>query len=191
MPKVVLRLRDLKSDAESVLELDDADKARAWLAARPKFVEGIGIASELDRDASLALKEAMRPLDDEERAARTKLDAARAAAEMERERKAQALRLAEKEAHRTALLSADSEPTDGDQVELRRWFPSGDGRSGRARRDAEAREAVMAWIAERNEWVRGRGQMVGEATVVVWPGEVPAGQDRVRSGRFTPVSAVD
>jgi hypothetical protein len=54
----------------------------------------------------------------------------------------------------------------------------------------EAREAVLAWVAERNEWVEGRGQIVGEAKVTVWPGPIAkAGADRVQGGSFIPVTA--
>jgi hypothetical protein len=53
-----------------------------------------------------------------------------------------------------------------------------------------ARDAVLAWIAERNEWVAARGQTVGECTVKVWPGKMPAKEDeRVKEGRFVPVTA--
>jgi hypothetical protein len=51
-----------------------------------------------------------------------------------------------------------------------------------------ARDAVFAFIAERNEWVEKRGQCVGECTVKVWPGKLPAGkEERVAEGRFVPV----
>ena len=54
----------------------------------------------------------------------------------------------------------------------------------------EMRAAIMAWVAERNEWVESRNQVVGEAKMTVWPGELPKkGADRVQSGSFVPVSA--
>jgi hypothetical protein len=37
--------------------------------------------------------------------------------------------------------------------------------------------------------VKDRGQIVGEATVKVWPLTVPKDDERVQSGRFVPVSA--
>ena len=49
---------------------------------------------------------------------------------------------------------------------------------------------MLAWVAERNEWVEGRGQVVGEAKVTVWPGTLPKpGADRVQGGSFIPVTA--
>ncbi len=45
-------------------------------------------------------------------------------------------------------------------------------------------------MAERQEWVKSRGQIVGEATVTVWPAEMPEGTtERVQSGTFVPVTA--
>ena len=45
-------------------------------------------------------------------------------------------------------------------------------------------------MQERGSWIRGRGQVVGEALVTVWPGQVPSGSERVQSGgQFVPVSA--
>jgi hypothetical protein len=56
---------------------------------------------------------------------------------------------------------------------------------------AEARDAVMAWIRERDEWVANRGQVVGDAKVTVWPGPIPASDngERVKRGSFIPVTA--
>jgi hypothetical protein len=53
----------------------------------------------------------------------------------------------------------------------------------------EAKDAVMAWVAERMEWVAGRGQTVGEAKVTVYPAALPAGKERVVTGSFVPVTA--
>jgi hypothetical protein len=53
----------------------------------------------------------------------------------------------------------------------------------------DAKRAVLAWVHERSEWVAGRGQIVGEAKVTVYPGPVPAKAERVVSGSFVPVSA--
>ncbi len=188
MPKVDLRIRDLRTDEERLIVFEDVARARAWLQARPPFVEGLGIVSELDRDVSLALRDAMRPFDAEELRVRAKAEEARAAAAVERERAAAAKRLAENEAHRSAALTADPKRP----MEIKWTYDGGmqltDPADPRAISE-EARQAVLAWIAERCEWVRDRGQIVGEATVIVWPSDVPAGQERVRSGRFFPVTA--
>ena len=54
---------------------------------------------------------------------------------------------------------------------------------------AEVKTAVLAWVAERNEWVESRNQVVGDAKVTVWPGTIPKGQERVQRGTFVPVTA--
>ena len=54
----------------------------------------------------------------------------------------------------------------------------------------EAQTAVTDWVEERQSWVRGRGQVVVEAAVTVWPGVLPPGEERVQAGgQFVPVSA--
>jgi hypothetical protein len=53
----------------------------------------------------------------------------------------------------------------------------------------KARKACMAWIDERNAWVAGKGQLVGEAHLEVWPDEIPSGDESERvleGGRFFP-----
>jgi hypothetical protein len=52
-----------------------------------------------------------------------------------------------------------------------------------------AKQAVRAWVEERQEWVRDRGQTIGEAKVTLYPNEVPAKKDRVIQGTFIPVAA--
>jgi hypothetical protein len=44
-------------------------------------------------------------------------------------------------------------------------------------------------VAERNEWVAGRGQIVGEANLSVYPAKVPDGDERVKQGKFFPCTA--
>ena len=41
-------------------------------------------------------------------------------------------------------------------------------------------EEQLAWIAERDTWVEGRGQRVAAASVSVWPGPVPGGSEAER-----------
>src|SRR5262249_3108263 len=53
----------------------------------------------------------------------------------------------------------------------------------------EATKAVRAYVAEREEWVKDRGQMIGEAKVTVYPNTLPAGKERVLYGSFVPVTA--
>lgn len=188
MAKLELRVRDLRTGGERNVAFESVEAAREWLVQRPPFVEAIGVASEIDRDLSLTLKGAMRPLDADELSARRERDAADEAAREKRAREARAADLAAAEAQRSAAREAD--PNRPMQIH---WTYD-DGMKVAERHDErviteEARAAVLAWIAERDEWVIGRGQIVGEARLTVWPNAVPAGDERVVQGTFVPVTA--
>ncbi len=188
MAKIALRVRDLQTGVERNVELDSVEAAHDWLVRRPPFVEALGVASEIDHDASRALKRVMRPLDAEEVRAQSALDAADDNARAKRAREEQAAQLAAGEAQRSAASQA--EPSRPMQI---RWtyddgMTIGDPYDERSITDA-ARDAVLAWIAERNEWVIGRRQIVGQALVTVWPNAVPVDDERVLNGTFTPVTA--
>jgi hypothetical protein len=190
MNKITLKLQDLTKGDVSFKEFDDEAATLAWLRERPQRVDVLGVVFEgLSTEQNNRLKAAKRPLDDDERAAEERL-----AAEAERAGEA-ARALREKEldaaraAHREALKTADPNRP----LEVRYLYNAPlaltDAMDPRPITD-EAREAVLAWVAERNEWVEGRGQVVGEAKVTVWPGPIPKkGADRVQGGSFIPVTA--
>ncbi len=190
MSKITLKLQDLTKGESSFQEFDDEAATLAYLRARPAMVDVIGVAFEgLTPEQNARLKAAKRPLDAAEHAAEEHLaEAAEKASEV-----AAALRAKEVEgaraAHREALKTADPNRP----MEVRYLYNAGlslvDAEDPRAISD-EAREAVLAWVAERNEWVEGRGQIVGEAKVTVWPGVIgKKGSDRVQGGTFIPVTA--
>jgi hypothetical protein len=92
-------------------------------------------------------------------------------------------------AHREKLKNADPNRP----MELRYRYDSGiapvDPEDTRPISD-ELREAVLAWVNERTEWVAERGQIVGEAKLMVWPGTLPKpGASRVQGGSFIPLTA--
>jgi hypothetical protein len=188
MGKIDLLVRDLTTEEEEVVVFEDVAAARAWLVARPRFKEGVGIVTaDIDHETSHALRDAMRPLDAEEVAASKRIDDTRDAASAKAHEAANAQRATEAEARREAMKTADPNRT----MEVK-WKYDGEMRltdrdDPRAITDA-AREAVMEWIRERDGWVVNRGQIVGEATVTVWPGEVPIGGERIVGGRFFPVT---
>ena len=144
----------------------------------------------LDNDTNNRLKAALRPLDAEEKVLEQRLEAAIQAVTREREEEKNRREREASEAHRVALRGADpnrimevhwtfnSEMTLVDLADER---PISD----------EARAAVLAWVRERDEWVKDRGQVVGDAKVMVWPGPIPAsdGGERVKHGKFIPVTA--
>jgi hypothetical protein len=189
MPKITLKLQDLKTGTTSFHELEGEEATIAYLEARPRFTDVLGVVFEgLTREQNARLRAAMRPLDDEEKVAEAILTAAAQKAREE----AQAKRLLEEEAsraaHRSALKNADPERA----MELRYQFDHGltpiDPADTRELTE-EARAAIEAWIAERNDWVKERGQVVGDARLTVWPGKLPRpGADRVH-GTFIPVTA--
>lgn len=190
MQKIMLKLQNLRDGVTSYQEFEDEAATLAYLRARPRFVDVLGVVFEgLTPEQNARLKGAKRPLDEDERAAEQKVAEAAAkaaeAAQEQRERDA----LQAHEAHREAMKNADPNRA----MEVRYLYDKGlaltDPSDGRAITD-EAREAVLAWVAERNEWVESRGQIVGEAKVTVWPGTLPKkGADRVQGGTFIPCTA--
>lgn len=186
--KVMLRLRDLTSGTAKYEELESLEKAEAWLRARPKGVEVEGVVFDgLTREQNDSLKAAMRPLDDEEKAAQKSLDEAAQKAREERAREQAASLAAEEKAD--LLRAATMSPSA--QMVVRYHFLEGvtiGDRNDKREVTEAAREAALAWVAERNEWVEDRGQCVGEATIHLFPAEIPKGKSRIVSGTFVPVS---
>jgi|HubBroStandDraft_6_1064221.scaffolds.fasta_scaffold176490_3 hypothetical protein len=190
MSKLMLKLRDLLKGATSVREFDDEAAALAYLRERPKFTDVLGVVFEgLTPEQNARLKAAVRPLDDEERTAEHKLaEAADQLAEVARAKR-QKEEDAARAAHREAMKNADPNRP----IEVRYNYDSGlamvDPEDTRSITD-EARAAALAWVAERNEWVESRNQVVGEAKMSIWPGPLPKpGADRVQNGSFIPVTA--
>jgi hypothetical protein len=190
MPKIMLKLEDMKKGDASNREFENEEATIAFLRERPRFTEVLGVVFEgLTPEQNARLKAAMRPLDDEERAASQALDKARErAAEAVRAEREKAA-LAAQAAHREAMKTADPNRA----MEIRYIYGNGlsivDQADPRSISD-EARDAVLAWVAERDEWVADRGQIVAEAKVTVWPGTLPKPtSDRVQGGTFIPVTA--
>ncbi len=190
MPKVTLRLRGLEDGEGKVTEQGSIEEAIAWLEKRPRFVEVLGVVFEgISRDDNDRMKTAMRPLDDEEREKVRLLDEKDAAA---REKAAEARRR-ETEAATERMRQEAKTASPNRPMELRYRFDEPelsktDQYDDRAVSDA-AKEAVRAWVEERQEWVRDRGQTIGEAKVTLYPNEVPEKKDRVIQGTFIPVAA--
>ena len=191
MGKLDLRVRDLNSGVSSLVSFDSEEAATTWLVARPKFIEVLGVATlELDHASSNRLKASLRPLDPEEKLLERRLDAAIQAVTREREEEKNRREREASDAHRVAMRGADpnrlmevhwtfnAEMTLTDQADERPI-------------SHEVKDAVTAWVRERDEWVKDRGQVVGDAKVTVWPGPIPAsdGGERVKRGTFIPVTA--
>lgn len=181
MATIELRVRNLETDEIGNAAFESERDAIAWLRARPHRMEVLGPATPMSDDVAGRLRAAMRPLDADERALveathRAAREAVRAQAEEERRRADEAVA----EARRAAAA-------DPDRPLRLRWTYDG-GLTHAEVDDArpispEVHASVLAWVRERDEWVRDRGQMVGDATCTVVGGEVV-------DGRFVPVTAV-
>ena len=187
--KLDLRVRDLKTGSTKNQPFASIDEAKEWLRNRPRFTEVLGIASHhVSPEVSNELKGLNRPLDDEEKSLQKGLEASVQEAQRLQLEEQQRIQAAAAEAQRRDIAEADPNRP----LELRYTY-RGDitvTTPGDERVVTEAaREAVLAWVAERNEWVESRGQVVGDANLKVWPNDVPGGGERVLSGTFIPVSA--
>ena len=186
---IELKVRNVKSGETLVAELDSFEDAITWLGSRPEFMEVLGVLSkDLSDEEHEALKGAMRPYTEEEQ--QFFEDSERARDEEIRQRLAEENRIAQQrmKEHAEAMIKADP----GRPMKLKWHFEEGlsklDPYDPREITDA-ARKAVDAWVAERHSWIEGRDQKVVEATVSVYPAEVPTGDeaDRVqRGGQFVP-----
>jgi hypothetical protein len=191
MIKLDLKVRDLKTGSTGLATFETVEEALTWLASRPRFVDVLGVASHhVPPEVNTQLRAALRPLDDEERALEQRIEQEQEAQAKTLAAERQAAERAAVAEHRRSVAYADPNRP----LQLRYRFNAGlslaDPSDTRAISD-EARLAAMAWVEERNEWVRGRDQCVGEASLEVWPGAIPAGSrsERVVSGTFVPVTA--
>jgi hypothetical protein len=172
--KLAFKIRRMESGETQVAEFDSAEDARKWLQARPPFVEVLRMVTSVSPEVEEDLRGAMRPLDAQERARQMQLEAeveARRAVEMSRLRG-----------------DAAAEDTDPDRVMAIRWerikgMALADDNDDREIPDV-VRDAVLAWVEERDSWVYDRGEHVAAASLAVWPAAVPGGSeaDRVQPG---------
>ncbi len=189
--KFDLQLRDLKTGNTSRKTFESVDEAKAWLADRPRYTDVMGIASHhVPRETSDELRAAMKPLDDEEKALDDALREAREKAVEQAAQERARAEAAEAARHMAAQASADPKRP----MELRWTYK--DGLSIADAADTReipqvVREAVDAWVAERNTWVESRNQVVGDARLRAWPSDIPEGKgdERILSGTFIPVTA--
>ncbi len=178
--KLALRLRDLDTGELLVGEFDHLDAAKQWLRERPENIEVLGVAtSDLAEGDDLALRAAMRPLSPEEKLKARAHDEARMAAIQEQIQREQARFQAAVEAERAAMKDADPNRPMVVSWDEHDGLSLADPSDSRTIADV-VRTAVAAWVAERNEWVHGRRQHVARATITVWPGPIPGGDESER-----------
>jgi len=189
---IELKIRDIRTGVAQVAEFESVGDAATWLRERPPFVEVLGPPRQgaIAADDEARLRDAMRPLDDEERAAQGAQDERDAAAmrqvlEAQQERTKQ-----EMETRREAVANADPDRPIAVAFERGKGMHNADSIDERPITDV-ARTAVLAWVAERDSWVHSRGQYVVSAQLAVWPGPIPGGNEDERvqvGGRFEVLS---
>jgi hypothetical protein len=188
--KIDLQIRDLETGNTSQKAFESIEACESWLKERPKYTEVLGIASHhIPAEISDQLKAARRALDEEEEKLVEKLDQAVEAAHAKAAEMRRAEEAAAAEKHRKEMGSLD----DDAPMTLRFLFNKGVCVADTADKREPSEDclaAVKAWIEERNSWVEGRGQVVGDANIQVYPGKLPEGAEgHVISGTFVPVSA--
>jgi hypothetical protein len=183
-----IKVLNLDTDETLIATLDSFDDAVRFLQERPPMMEILTVISDVSPAEMRKLKEAMRPYDAEEKtvlARRAEMRAEMVRGEQEAEQ-----RRAQEAAEAERLRASSSDPDRPVKV---RWtldegFSAGDAFDDRPLTDT-IKDAVTAWVAERNEWVKSRGQFVAECDVEVWPNEVPQTGDGtrvLRGGSFIP-----
>lgn len=192
MVSVAFEIHDLQQDRNGTAEFDSVEDAMTWLAARPPFVRVLRLARvTLAADLEAKLHAAMRPLDETERARLHELDEIREHARRQELRRMQRDAAGGDAPDHRADPDPHADPLRPMSIHWRR------GEGMQIAEDGDDREipphvydAVIEWIRERDRWVHGRRQHVAAAHVVVWPGEVPGGDEADRvvpGGAFEPV----
>lgn len=187
---IQLKIRDVRTGEAQVAEFESVGDAETWLRERPRFVEVLGPSRHgaIPPGDEIRLRDAMRPLDEEERQAQAQQDLRNAEAIRKAMSGQQEHMRREMEARREANRNADPNRPMVVSWERGKGMRNSDPSDDRVVTEA-ARTAVLAWVAERDTWVHSRGQYVATAQVVVWPGPIPAGtseDERVQAGgQFT------
>lgn len=181
MGPIELKIRNLEDGQTGTATFASVDDAKAWLTERPAFLEVEGVVPPIDPTLEREMQGVMRPLDEKERARKDALY--REQLEEVRRRNAEEQRQAVASQGGASLDSHAQVDSNAPMVvqyvrgrELRLVDPT-DGRAI----PAVVREAVEAWVAERDTWLHPRRQHVGSALVTVSPGDGHEA-DRVHPG---------
>ncbi len=183
---ITLRLRNLETGDLLLGEFEGVEQAQAWLIERPRDMEVIGVATAIDEEVAASLRAVLRPLDADERARSSALDNARL--QHLRDEIAGQQAAFEASAAAARVANADGDPDRPMTLEYDRALGVAHADPGDSREiPGIVRDAVAAWVMERNEWVRSRRAHVARATITVWPGPVPGGDEADRcqpGGKF-------
>jgi hypothetical protein len=182
---VQLKIRDIRTGKAQVAEFESIGDAETWLRERPPFVEVMGPPSQgaIAPDDEIRLRDAIRPLDDEEKAAQTQQDERDAAAMRDMLAKEQDRMKQQMQTQREAMRNADPDRLMPIAWERGKGCHNADPADDRPVTEA-VKHAVQAWVKERDGWVHARGQYLVDAMVTAWPGPIPSGNEdeRVQAG---------
>jgi hypothetical protein len=180
--KVTLRLRNLENGELLLGEFDNLDDVRTWLGDRPQGMEVVGIATSIDEEVAASLRAVMRPLDRDEHERSKALDDERLQGlrdEIARQQAAFEADAAAARAAHLAGLGGDPNAPMNIAYDAKHGITHADPADPREIPEV-VRRAVLAWVAERNEWVSPRRSHVARATLTVWPGPIPSGDESER-----------
>jgi hypothetical protein len=184
MSKLQLKIHRMETGEHQVAEFDSVADATTWLAQRPPFVEVVRVVTEVDLATETQLREAMRPLDAQEREFIAKADFLR-----EVERKEELSRMQAEAIARDGdggMPALDPAREMGLRWERGQGLMKSDEQDTREISEA-ARRVVLHWLRERDGWMHERRQHLAAATFTVWPGSVPSGSesDRIVEADFS------
>ncbi len=189
MAGIEMKVRRMKTGETLVAQLESFEDAATWLGERPEFTEVLGVLSQdLTSEQHQELKAALRPYSADEQRMIDDADREAAIAIKARLERDATEAKETKRAHAEAQLKADPRRPMSVRWELEGGLSVSDSYDPREVNDV-MRAAVDAWIAERNTWVVDRGLRVVEATLTVYPGPVPSGDEADRivpGGQFVP-----
>ncbi|MEM9189819.1 MAG: hypothetical protein AAGF12_11625 [Myxococcota bacterium] len=186
MAEFQIKVRKMDTGEALVATLDSFEDAITFVTDRPEFMEILGVISDASASEHRRLKEAMRPYSEEETTLRKKLEAEHLKSVREMMEKQQRLdALAQEKARREAAAADPNRPMEvlWDALD---GYSLADAFDPREIPDV-VKDAIAAWVAERNGWIEAKGQIVGEARIAVYPGPIPDGEERIlEGGQFTP-----
>ncbi len=189
---VGLRIKRLETQESLIAEFESFEDAMTWVAERPDMVEVLGVVDPkaLGENAFYKLRDATRPLDPAELAMRDKAREALRAQMREADERESAptglagrMRWAPPEPAPDPLSLPEAEPGEVMVIRWQKGAPMANIADSRPI-PPEVRQAVDAWIAERNQWLHPKRTHVGRAELRVRPGELPESEqdERVEMG---------
>ena len=185
---VGLRIKRIDTQESLIAEFESLDDVMMWVAERPDMIEVLGVVDPkaLGETAFYKLRDATRPLDAAELAKRDEAREALRAQIREADERESAptglagrMRLAPPEPAPDPSSLPEAEPGE---VMVIRWQKGAPIANIADRRPIppEVRQAVDAWVTERNKWLHPKRTHVARAELRVRPGELAEGEEAER-----------